>query len=115
MALLCQIFSGYMRRFLLINQNLHHPFLNWGVATRIKPGLFILVPYKLGKEKEYMGKPLVVARELMSGKDYYLSHGTSMNIHGMVTQPQFAEGKFLRKWRLQLNVTPDELLAVVRT
>lgn len=26
-----------------------------------------------------------------------------------------AEGKFLRKWRLQLNVTPDELLSVVGT
>ena len=26
-----------------------------------------------------------------------------------------AEGKYLRKWRLQLNVTPDELLSVVRT
>jgi predicted transcriptional regulator of viral defense system len=26
-----------------------------------------------------------------------------------------AEGKFVRKWRLQLNVHPDELLSVVRT
>lgn len=26
-----------------------------------------------------------------------------------------AEGKFIRKWRLQLNVSPDELLSVVRT
>jgi len=26
-----------------------------------------------------------------------------------------AEGKFLRRWRLQLNVSPEELLAVVRT
>ncbi|MEI9480006.1 MAG: transcriptional regulator, partial [Deltaproteobacteria bacterium] len=25
-----------------------------------------------------------------------------------------AEGKFIRKWRLQLNVSPDELLSVVR-
>jgi predicted transcriptional regulator of viral defense system len=25
------------------------------------------------------------------------------------------EGKFIRKWRLHLNVTPDELLSVVRT
>jgi len=58
------------------------------VATRLKPGLFILVPYGLGKEKEYMGNPLIVARELAEGKDYYLSHGTAMEIHGMVTQPQ---------------------------
>jgi len=26
-----------------------------------------------------------------------------------------SEGKFLRKWRLQLNVSPEELLSVVRT
>ncbi len=26
-----------------------------------------------------------------------------------------AEGKFIRKWRLQLNVSPNELVSVVRT
>jgi len=35
-----------------------------------------------------MGNPLVVARELNDGADYYLSHGTAMEIHGMVTQPR---------------------------
>jgi predicted transcriptional regulator of viral defense system len=29
-----------------------------------------------------------VARELMGGKPYYLSHGSAMDIHDMVTQPQ---------------------------
>lgn len=70
-------------------RSLIRKLVNRGVATRLKPGLFILVPYELGKEKEYMGNPLVVARELMGEKDYYLSHGTAMEIHGMVTQPQF--------------------------
>lgn len=60
-----------------------------GVVTRLKPGLFILVPFELGKEREYAGNPLVLARELCNGKNYYLSHGTAMEIHGMVTQPQF--------------------------
>jgi predicted transcriptional regulator of viral defense system len=60
-----------------------------GVVTRLKPGLFILVPFELGKETEYAGNPLVLARELANGNDYYLSHGTAMEIHGMVTQPQF--------------------------
>jgi len=59
-----------------------------GIVTRLKPGLFILVPFELGKEREYIGNPLLVAREILSGKDYYLSHGTAMEIHGMVTQPQ---------------------------
>lgn len=59
-----------------------------GVAARLKPGLFVLVPFELGRERQYMGSPLVVAREIMNGTDYYLSHGTAMEIHGMMTQPQ---------------------------
>ena len=71
------------------SRSLIRKLVNRGVATRLKPGLFILVPYELGKEREYMGSPLIVARELVNGKDYYLSHSTAMEIHGMVTQPQF--------------------------
>jgi len=59
-----------------------------GVATRLKPGLFVLVPFELGRERQYLGSPLVVAREIMNGADYYLSHATAMEIHGMLTQPQ---------------------------
>ena len=59
-----------------------------GVATRLKPGLFVLVPFELGRERQYPGNPLVVAREIMNGEDYYLSHATAMEIHGMTTQPQ---------------------------
>lgn len=59
-----------------------------GVATRLKAGLFILVPYELGKERQYMGSPLLVAREILRDREYYLSHGTAMEIHRMVTQPQ---------------------------
>jgi len=59
-----------------------------GVAARLRPGLFILVPFELGMEREYVGSPLVVAREIVHGGAYYLSHGTAMGIHGMLTQPQ---------------------------
>jgi predicted transcriptional regulator of viral defense system len=69
-------------------RSLVRKLVNRGVATRLKPGLFILVPFEMGKERVYMGNPLVVARELAGGRDYYLSHGTAMEIHGMVTQPQ---------------------------
>jgi len=58
------------------------------VATRLKPGLFILVPYELGNERQYLGSPLIVAREIADSRDYYLSHATAMEIHGMLTQPQ---------------------------
>jgi len=59
-----------------------------GVATRLRSGLYILVPFELGHAREYLGNPYVVARELMSGRAYYLSHASAMDIHGMVTQPQ---------------------------
>lgn len=62
--------------------------VNRGVASRLKPGLFVLVPFELGREREYMGNPLLVARALAGGRDYYLSHGTAMEIHQMVTQPR---------------------------
>lgn len=60
-----------------------------GVAARLRAGLFILVPFELGREREYLGNPYVVARELMRGKAYYVSHASAMDIHGMLTQPQF--------------------------
>jgi predicted transcriptional regulator of viral defense system len=59
-----------------------------GVATRLKPGLFILVPFELGHERDYLGSPYVVARELVGGADYYVSHASAMDLHQMVTQPQ---------------------------
>ena len=59
-----------------------------GVVTRLKPGLFILVPFELGREREFLGNPLVLARELAGGGDYYVSHASAMEVHQMVTQPQ---------------------------
>lgn len=60
-----------------------------GLATRLKPGLFILVPAELGHERDYLGNPYVVAAEIVGGKDYFISHSSAMDIHRMVTQPQF--------------------------
>lgn len=59
-----------------------------GLVTRLKPGLYILVPFEMGKDKEFAGEPYLVASVLAGGKNYYLSHGTAMDIHQMVTQPQ---------------------------
>ena len=70
------------------SRNFVRKLVNRGVIARLKPGLFILVPFELGKEAEYIGNPLVVAGEIMGGKDYFLSHATAMEIHGGVTQPQ---------------------------
>ena len=68
--------------------NFVRKLVNRGIATRLKPGLFILVPFELGKERDYLGEPSIVAREIVAGKGYCLSHSTAMEIHQMVTQPQ---------------------------
>jgi len=59
-----------------------------GVVARATPGLFQLVPFELGRERNFAGNPFVLARALVRGHDYYLSHGTAMEIHGMTTQPR---------------------------
>ena len=71
------------------SRNFVRKLVNRGVVTRLKPGLFILVPFEMGKESEYIGNPFVVAREIVGGGDYYLSYSTAMEIHGMITQPRF--------------------------
>jgi len=65
-----------------------------GVIVRLKPGSFLLVPFELGVERDYLGNPYIVAKELAlranQGIDetYYLSHGSAFDLHQMVTQPQ---------------------------
>jgi predicted transcriptional regulator of viral defense system len=69
-------------------RNLVAGMVRRGVVTRLKPGLFILVPFELGRQNEYLGNPYVVARELVDTPDYYVSHVSAMDLHQMVTQPQ---------------------------
>lgn len=69
-------------------RTLVHKLVGRGVATRLRPGVFQLVPAELGRESKYLGNPYLVARELMEGKPYFLSHASAMDIHNMVTQPQ---------------------------
>lgn len=59
-----------------------------GVSTRLKAGLFILVPAELGHSREYLGNPHVVAAEIVGNREYFISHASAMDIHQMVTQPQ---------------------------
>ncbi len=70
--------------------------LKRGVAARLKAGVFSLVPFEMGFEREYMGNPYIVARELIRGKrksiteneGYYISHASAFDLHQMLTQPQ---------------------------
>jgi predicted transcriptional regulator of viral defense system len=60
-----------------------------GVVSRLEPGLFVLVPPELGAATQFSGNPYIVARELTASADYYISHASAMELHRMVTQPQF--------------------------
>ncbi|MDQ2993677.1 MAG: transcriptional regulator [Pseudomonadota bacterium] len=69
--------------------------INHRVVSRLKSGVFRIIPFELGFEKEYLGNPYVVARELaLAGRNnsnatYYLSYGSAFELHQMITQPQF--------------------------
>jgi predicted transcriptional regulator of viral defense system len=73
---------------LIPTRNFVDKLVQRGLASRLKPGLFILVPFELGRERQFLGNPYLVARELVGGRDYYLSHVSAMEMHNMVTQPQ---------------------------
>src|ERR1035437_4318607 len=60
-----------------------------GLVTRLKPGLFVLVPPELGSATEFSGNPYLTARAMVGGAAYYISHSSAMELHRMVTQPQF--------------------------
>ncbi len=55
------------------------------ILLRLKYGLFLIVP--LEAENNYLENRYIVARELLSSSDYYISHYSAMALHGMTTQP----------------------------
>lgn len=69
-------------------RNLVHKAQQRGLVTRLKPGLYNLVPFELGRATEHIGSPYLIARELAGIAPYFLSHGTAFELHRMVTQPQ---------------------------
>lgn len=60
-----------------------------GLLTRLRSGLYTLIPFEMGRATEYVGDPYVIAREMCAGRTYFLSHASAMELHRMVTQPQF--------------------------
>jgi predicted transcriptional regulator of viral defense system len=69
-----------------------------GVGAVIRRLGFLLELYKIGTFEDW---------------EILCSHLTETYVRLDPLLP--SEGKFLRKWRLQLNVSPEELLSVVRT
>jgi predicted transcriptional regulator of viral defense system len=60
-----------------------------GLVTRLKPGLYSLVPLELGRATEHVGNPYLLAEEIIGNQPHYISHGSAFELHRMVTQPNF--------------------------
>jgi predicted transcriptional regulator of viral defense system len=69
-------------------RSLLHKSIQRGLVTRLKSGLFTLVPQELGSETEFSGNPYLAARALVGETPYYLSHATAMEFHRIVSQPR---------------------------
>jgi predicted transcriptional regulator of viral defense system len=69
--------------------SLLHKARKRGLVSQLKRGLFVIVPPELGSSPEYTGNPYLVARYLAGDAPYFLSHASAMELHRMVTQPQF--------------------------
>jgi len=75
-----------------------------GILSRIQSGLYSIVSFDLGHVDSHLGDPLIVAREIAnksSNGEYFISHASAMDIHQMLTQPQFitytSVGKQIKK------------------
>ena len=60
-----------------------------GLFSRLKRGVWVLVPPEMGSATEYAGNPYLVAQRLVGDAPSFISHSSAMEIHRMVTQPQF--------------------------
>ncbi|MDG6347619.1 hypothetical protein QAA18_02500 [Luteimonas sp. 8-5] len=70
-------------------RSLVHKAQQRGLVTRLKPGLYNLVPFELGRATEHIDIPYLIARELAGTAAYFLSHATALELHRMTTQPNF--------------------------
>ena len=69
--------------------SLLHKAAQRGLVSHLKRGVFVLVPPELGSATDYSGNPYLVARRLAGDAPNFISHASAMEIHRMVTQPQF--------------------------
>lgn len=68
--------------------SLLHKAVRRGLVSRLKPGVFVIVPPELGSAAEYAADPYLTAKRLAGGTPCFISHASAMELHRMVTQPQ---------------------------
>ncbi len=59
-----------------------------GIITRIKQGLYAIVPFEMGRETAYAPDAGIIAREIVNSKIYYIAFASALQLHDMTTQPQ---------------------------
>jgi predicted transcriptional regulator of viral defense system len=105
-------------------RNLVHKAQQRNLLTRLKPGLYSLVPFELGWADRHVDSPYLIARELAGKAPYFLSHGTAFELHRMVTQPNLGVTvSCTRRVRPQtvggydfrfIHVTPEQVFGMTR-
>ncbi|HTX38259.1 MAG TPA: type IV toxin-antitoxin system AbiEi family antitoxin domain-containing protein [Bryobacteraceae bacterium] len=68
--------------------SLLHKAVRRGLVSRLKPGVFVIIPPELGTTSEFAGDPYLTAKSLAGSAPCFISHASAMEIHRMVTQPQ---------------------------
>jgi predicted transcriptional regulator of viral defense system len=68
--------------------SLLHKAAKRGLVSRIKRGVFVVIPPEMGSATGYAGDSYLVARKLAGDAPSFISHASAMEIHRMVTQPQ---------------------------
>jgi predicted transcriptional regulator of viral defense system len=107
-----------------VASSLLHYAVGRGLVSRIKSGLFTIVPPELGSTSEYAGNPYLNAVRLAGKAPCFISHASAMEIHRMVTQPQLAVfascTKRIRSRKLQgtefrfVFIKPDQFFGTVK-
>jgi predicted transcriptional regulator of viral defense system len=104
--------------------SLLHRAVERGLASRLRRGVFVIVPPELGSSTEYTGNPYLTAVRLAGEAPCFISHASAMEIHRMVTQPQLAVfascTKRLRSRKLQgtefrfVLIKPDQYFGTMK-
>jgi len=79
-----------------------------GIITRVKQGLYSIVPFDMGKETVYAPDANITAREIMDGKDYYIAFASALQLHDMTTQPQLTNYTAVLKQKPQVKAAGYE-------
>lgn len=104
--------------------SLLHGGVERGLVSRLRRGVFVIVPPELGSTTEYAGDPYLTAVKLAGDAACFISHASAMEIHRMVTQPQLvvfaSSAKRIRSRALQgtefrfVFIKPEQYFGTVK-